>query len=62
MASAWNRLSSMWREKLTVELVLKLGALLIAMGMLIGKLNAIDARVGRVEAFLDNHVIIQGKP
>lgn len=67
MASAWSNLSNVeqqtivWKDKLTVELLLKVGALLIAMGVLIGKLNAIDSRVGRIEGFLDSHVVITGK-
>jgi hypothetical protein len=43
----------------TLELLLKVAALILAMGIMIGKLNAIDTRVQRIENFVDSHVVIR---
>jgi len=46
----------------TPELVFKVAALIFALGLIMGRLNAMDARMDRIEKFLDSHVVIATKP
>lgn len=41
-----------------VDLIIKLSAILLAAGILIGRLDTIDSRLSRVENFLDSHVTV----
>jgi len=45
----------------TPELIMKLAALLLALGLLVGKLNGVDERLARIERFMDSHVAIEVK-
>lgn len=42
-------------------LMFKIAALVLAMGILIGKLNAIDERMARMERFLDSNISLKTK-
>lgn len=46
----------------TPELYLKVAALLLSLGLLVGKLNALDDRLARMERFMDSHIAIQARP
>jgi hypothetical protein len=48
-----------WNFTWTPELFFKLFALVFALGIIMGRLNAMDARLERIEKFLDAHVSIQ---